>query len=74
MAEAPDVDLRRTTRSLDEAKPGLASGWGQCATVYFGRVRSHTELSYGENKGLLPGVTPPPVGFRFRRNIIPRAI
>ena len=28
VAEAPDVDLRRTARSLHQAKPGLASGCG----------------------------------------------
>ena len=28
VAEAPDVDLRRTARSLRQAKPGLASGSG----------------------------------------------
>jgi hypothetical protein len=40
-------------------EPGLASGWGQLAAVYFSRARSRTELSYGDNKGLLPGCTWP---------------
>ena len=56
VAEAPDVDFRRTARSLHQAKPGLTSGWGQQATDYFSRDRSRTKPSYGENKGLLSGV------------------
>ena len=35
VAEAPDVDLRRTTRSRHQTQPGAALGWGQEATFGF---------------------------------------
>ena len=35
VAEAPDVDLRRTTRSRHQTQPGAALGWGQEAAFCF---------------------------------------
>ena len=47
---------RDVTASRHQAKPGLASGCGWEAPFRFGGVEGDTKLSYGESKGLLPGV------------------